>query len=84
MPKFHMHLVDDNETATDPEGFFAADADEALLVGVKAAGAIMARGKRAIAFTLCLEDDQGNRLGDLPVAATCATFSSSRFTKPAF
>jgi hypothetical protein len=87
MPKFYMHFLDDNNVATDEEGFEAADADAALLIGLTAAGAIiadeMSQGKRAIAFMLCLDDENGVRLGTLPVAASCATFSSPRFSKRA-
>lgn len=87
MAQFYMHFIDGNSTATDTEGFSAEDADAALLVGVAAAGAIiaeeMARGRMAIAFTLCLDDGDGRRLGTLPVAASCAAFSSPLFTKAA-
>jgi hypothetical protein len=85
MPQFYMHFIGGNLNATDTEGFSAEDADAALLIGVTAAGAIiaeeMSRGRMAIAFTLCLDDADGNRLGTLPVAASCAAFSSPVFTK---
>jgi hypothetical protein len=85
MPQFYMHFIDGNLNATDTEGFSAEDADAALLVGLAAAGAIiaeeMARGRMAIAFTLCLDDADGKRLGTLPVAGSCAAFSSPSFSQ---
>jgi hypothetical protein len=83
MPRFFMHFLDDHGTATDPEGFEAADETAARLLGMKAAGEIiadeLAKGRPTIAFMLCLDDDNGTRIGTLPVAASVAAFASPRF-----
>jgi hypothetical protein len=79
-----MHFVDDHGVATDPEGFEAFDETAARLVGMKAAGAIiadeMAQGRQTVAFILCLEDSDKVRIGTLPVAASVAGFASPRFS----
>jgi hypothetical protein len=83
MPRFYMHFVDGHEVATDPEGFDAPDETAARLVGMKAAGAIiadeLALGKQTVSFMLCLDDENHNRIGTLPVAASVAGFVSPRF-----
>ena len=83
MPRFFMHFVDGHATATDPEGFEAADETAARLLGMKAAGEIiageLAKGRPTIAFMLCLDDENGMRIGTLPVAASVAGFASPRF-----
>jgi hypothetical protein len=83
MPRFYMHFVDGLQVATDPEGFEAADETAARLIGMKAAGEIiaeeLARGRQTISFVLCLEDEHNIRIGTLPVAASVAAFASPRF-----
>jgi hypothetical protein len=78
-----MHFVDDHQVATDPEGFDAPDETAARLMGMKAAGEIiaeeMAHGRQTVSFMLCLEDENHNRIGTLPVAASVAGFASPRF-----
>ena len=83
MPRFYMNFVDDHGVATDSEGFDAADETAARLVGMKAAGQIVAEefaaGRQAVAFLLCLDDENHSRIGTLPVAASVAGFASPRF-----
>jgi hypothetical protein len=83
MARFYMHFVDDLGVATDPEGFEAADETAARLVGMTAAGQIiadeMAAGRQTVAFILCLDDENRTRIGNLPVAASVAGFASPRF-----
>jgi hypothetical protein len=83
MPHFYIHFVDSLEVATDPEGFDAPDEAAARLIGMKAAGEIIAdesaRGRQTVSFMLCLEDEDHNRIGTLPVAASVAGFASPRF-----
>jgi hypothetical protein len=78
MRRFYMHFVDEHGSATDEEGFEAADADAARMVGMTAAGAIvadaMANGQSNVAFMLCLDDSSRRRLATLPVTATVAAF----------
>ena len=78
MRRFYMHFVDEDGTATDEEGFEAADADAARRIGMTAAGAIVAdamtNGQSNIAFMLCLDDSNRRRIATLPVTATVATF----------
>jgi hypothetical protein len=85
MSQYFMHFIDDHGEATDEEGFTAEDEDAARLVGMKAAGHIIAEemgnGRQTIAFMLCLDDENGNRLGAFPVAASCASFASPRFSR---
>ena len=87
MPKYLMHFVDDHGVATDDEGFTAADEDAARLIGMTAAGEIIAeemrQGRQTIAFTLRLEDENGAPIGSFPVAASCASFPSPRFPRAA-
>ena len=83
MPRFFMNFVDDHGVATDPEGFEAADETAARLIGMRAAGQIIAdelgRGRPTVAFMLCLDDENHTRIGTLPVAASVAGFASPRF-----
>lgn len=78
MRRFYMHFVDEHGSATDEEGFEAADVDAARKIGMKAAGEIVAeamgRGQSSIAFMLCLDDQNRRRIATLPVAATVAAF----------
>jgi hypothetical protein len=83
MPHFYMNFVDDHGVATDSEGFEAADETAARLIGMKAAGQIIAdefsAGRQTVAFMLCLDDENHTRIGTLPVAASVAGFASPRF-----
>jgi len=74
MPRFYMHVREDGEEASDGEGFDATDQLAATLLGVRAAGQIIAdefaMGRHPVSFTLCIDDDEGNRLETLPVRAS--------------
>ena len=78
MRHYYMHFMDEHSVATDEEGFEAADADAARRVGMKAAGDIVADlmgdGESHIAFMLCLDDQNRQRIATLPVTATVAAF----------
>lgn len=78
MRRFYLHFLDEHGSATDEEGFEAADADAARQIGMKAAGEIVAhgmwRGQCNIAFMLCLDDKDRRRIATLPVVATVAAF----------
>jgi hypothetical protein len=78
MRRFYLHFLDENGSVRDEEGFEAADCDAARLLGMKAAGEIvadyMAGGRSNIAFMLCLDDQDRKRVATLPVTATVAAF----------
>jgi hypothetical protein len=83
MPRFYKHFVDDHGVAKDPEGFEASDEAAARLIGLKAAGAIIAdevaQGRQTVAFMLCLDNADQTRIGTLPVAAYVAGYANPRF-----
>jgi hypothetical protein len=69
-----MHSQDNVGVASDAEGFDATDQAAATLLGIKAAGQMIANdfsaGRHSVSFKLRLDDDQGNPLETLSVRAS--------------
>lgn len=72
MPRYFIHIEEDDNVCRDREGFWSYNLADALMMVKRAAGEIIAdqleAGYTDTRFSLCLDDEKGKRLMTMPVS----------------